>query len=69
MAINWDTIKGQWKQLSGEARKQWGQLTDSDWERFGGEKDKLLGGLQERYGWTREQAEREVDDFFNRRRM
>ena len=48
--MNWDVIKGKWKQLKGEARKQWGKLTDDDWEQVGGEKDTVarkdtLGGL------------------------
>lgn len=66
MAINWDIIKGQWNQLKGEARKQWGKLTDDDWDMIAGEKDKLIGRLQERYGWEREEAEREAQRFFDR---
>jgi uncharacterized protein YjbJ (UPF0337 family) len=62
--MNWDIIKGKWKQLKGDARKQWGKLTDSDWEEVAGEKDKFLGKLQERYGWSREQAERDADNYF-----
>jgi uncharacterized protein YjbJ (UPF0337 family) len=66
--MNWDIIKGQWNQMKGEARKQWGKLTDDDWDVAAGERDKLYGRLQERYGWTREEAEREVDNFFSNRR-
>ncbi len=65
MAVNWDIIKGKWSQVKGEARMQWGKLTDSDWEEIAGQKDKLVGKLQERYGWNREQAERETEDYFN----
>lgn len=43
--MNWDIVKGKWKEIAGEARKQWGKLTDSDWEEVAGEKDKLLGKL------------------------
>ena len=64
--MNWDVAKGKWTQLKGEARKQWGKLTDSDWEQAAGEKDKLLGKLQERYGWSREEAERSADEYFSR---
>lgn len=67
MAINWDIIKGKWKQMKGEARAQWGKLTDDQWDQIAGDRDKLVGRLQEDYGWTREHAEREVDDFFDRR--
>jgi uncharacterized protein YjbJ (UPF0337 family) len=64
--MNWDVIKGKWNQMKGEGRKQWGKLTDDDWEQIGGEKDKLFGRLQERYGWTKEQAEREAEQYFDR---
>ena len=64
--MNWDIIKGNWKQLQGELRKQWGKLTDSDWEEMAGEKDKILGKLQQRYGWSREEAEREAEQHFGR---
>jgi len=67
MAVNWDVIKGKWNQIKGEARKQWGQLTDDDWDQIAGERDKLVGKLQERYGWSRAQAEREAEDYFSQR--
>jgi len=64
--MNWDVIKGKWKQLKGEARQQWGKLTDDDWDQVGGEKDKFIGKLQERYGWGRDEAERSADEYFSR---
>lgn len=67
MPVNWDVIKGNWNQLKGEARTQWGKLTDDDWDQIAGQKDKLVGKLQERYGWTREEAERRADEHFDRR--
>jgi uncharacterized protein YjbJ (UPF0337 family) len=66
MALNRDIIKGKWNQLKGEAKKQWGHLTDDDWDQIAGESDKLVGKLQERYGWDRARAEREAEDFYNR---
>jgi len=66
-AMNWDIIKGKWGEIKGEARKQWGKLTDDDWQEIGGEKDKLLGKLQQRYGWARDEAERRADDYFSSR--
>lgn len=66
MALNWDILKGQWSQMKGEARKQWGKLTDDEWQEINGEGEKLYGRLQERYGWTREEAEREANTFFER---
>jgi len=64
--MNEDIIKGKWKQLKGVLRQQWGKLTDSDYEEIAGSKDKLIGRLQERYGYARDQAEREVRDFEGR---
>jgi uncharacterized protein YjbJ (UPF0337 family) len=57
--MNTDTLQGQWKQLKGKMREKWGKLTDDDWEAIGGRKDQLVGKLQERYGYSREQAEKE----------
>jgi len=62
--MNWDIVQGKWKELKGEARKQWGKLTDDDWTEIAGEKDKLLGKLQQRYGWTKDEAEKRTDDYF-----
>jgi uncharacterized protein YjbJ (UPF0337 family) len=64
MPVNWDVIQGNWKQLKGEARRQWGKLTDDEWDQIAGSKDKLVGKLQERYGWSREEAERNAEDYF-----
>ena len=61
--MNWDTIKGNWNQLTGEAKAQWGQLTDDDLQEAAGERDKLVGKIQERYGIGKDEAERQVDDF------
>ncbi|HEY8518832.1 MAG TPA: CsbD family protein [Gammaproteobacteria bacterium] len=61
--MNWDMIAGQWKQLSGKARQRWGKLTDDDWEMIKGKRDELIGRIQARYGRSREDAEREVDEW------
>jgi uncharacterized protein YjbJ (UPF0337 family) len=61
--MNWDQIEGQWKQLKGRVKQQWGDLTDDDLDRAAGKRDVLAGRLQERYGITKEVAEREIDDF------
>lgn len=61
--MNWDIVKGNWKQLKGSATKQWGKLTDDDMDVIAGERDKLIGKLQAEYGWTREEAEKQVDDW------
>ena len=62
--MNWDIIEGKWTQLKGTLREKWGDLTDDELTEMAGKKDRLAGKLQEKYGWTREEAEREIDDFF-----
>lgn len=59
--MNKNILEGQWKQIRGQARSWWGKLTDNDLDRVGGKFDVLVGLLQERYGYTREQAMNEVD--------
>jgi uncharacterized protein YjbJ (UPF0337 family) len=61
--MNRDTIGGQWKQLSGEIKKQWGKLTDNDLKVIQGDAKMLAGRLQERYGLVRDEAVRQVRDF------
>jgi len=63
--MNWETIEGQWKQFKGEARAKWGKLTDDDWDQIEGRREKLAGKIQERYGKSRDQAEREVDEWID----
>jgi uncharacterized protein YjbJ (UPF0337 family) len=65
--MNTDQIKGKWTQLKGEAKVQWGKLTDDDLDQIEGNVQKLAGRIQERYGYEREKAEREVDSFFRSR--
>jgi uncharacterized protein YjbJ (UPF0337 family) len=64
--MNWDQIEGNWKQFKGKAKQQWGKLTDDDLDRLAGTRDELIGKIQERYGYQRAQAEREVDDVTRR---
>jgi uncharacterized protein YjbJ (UPF0337 family) len=59
--MNRDTLKGQWMQLKGKVRQQWGKLTDDDLEKIQGNAEMLAGKIQEYYGKTREQAEKELD--------
>lgn len=63
--MNDDILKGQWKQVQGDVRKQFGKLTDDDMEQIGGSADKLMGVIQERYGYTKEQASKEWDNFWS----
>jgi uncharacterized protein YjbJ (UPF0337 family) len=57
--MNNDIFSGKWKQLRGESKVWWGKLTDDDLDKVEGNYDKLVGLLQEKYGYTREQAEEE----------
>jgi uncharacterized protein YjbJ (UPF0337 family) len=59
--VNQDILEGKWKQMRGELKTWWGKLTDDDFDRISGQKDKLIGLIQERYGYAREQAEQEVE--------
>jgi uncharacterized protein YjbJ (UPF0337 family) len=68
--MNEDILAAQWKEMRGELKSWWGKLTDDDFEWIGGQKDKLLGLIQERYGYTRDQArdemERRFDEYSNK---
>ena len=59
--MNEDILKGQWKQIRGKAKVWWGKLTDDDLDMIDGRRDQLIGKLQERYGYDRSQAAREVN--------
>ena len=61
--MNWDQVKGKWKQARGEAKKQWGKLTDDELAMIDGQRDLLIGKVQEKYGIAREEAEKQVKKF------
>ena len=63
--MNSDILKGKWNQLKGNVKQQWGDLTDNDVARIEGNYDEFVGVLQERYGYTKERAEKEVGDYLN----
>ncbi len=67
--MNIEELKGKWTQLKGEAKVQWGKLTDDDLDQIEGNAQKLAGRIQERYGYEKEQAQREVDEFLRTRPM
>ena len=64
--MNEDTLKGQWTQMKGRVREQWGKLTDDDIDVIGGKKDQLVGKLQEQYGVSKDEAERQIVAFGDR---
>lgn len=61
--MNWDQIKGDWKQVTGKVKQKWGKLTDSELTVINGQREQMVGILQERYGYAKERAEKEVSDF------
>jgi len=63
--MNKDILEGNWKQLRGAIREKWGELTDDELEQIAGKRDKLVGSLQKRYGYSRDEASRQIDDFLN----
>jgi uncharacterized protein YjbJ (UPF0337 family) len=62
--MNQDILAGKWKQMRGQVQQWWGKLTDDDLDRVNGAMDKLVGVLQERYGWERDHAEGELKKRF-----
>ncbi len=58
--MNWDRIQGNWKQVTGQAREEWGKLTDSDLHVIAGRRDQLAGMIEERYGLAKEEVERQL---------
>ena len=59
--MNWDQVEGKWHQLKGSLKSQWGKLTDDDLQNVGGKRERLIGGIQERYGVLKDEAEKQVD--------
>jgi uncharacterized protein YjbJ (UPF0337 family) len=61
--MNWDQVKGNWHQVKGTIKTHWGRLTDDELDQIDGEREKLVGKIQERYGIAREEAEKQVNSF------
>ena len=64
--MNRDRIKGNWKQVKGKLKEQWGKLTDDDLDVISGKRDQLLGRIQERHGIAKDEAQRQVERFERR---
>ena len=64
--MNWDIVQGKWEQLKGSVKKEWGQLTDDEVTQLAGERDKVAGKLQEKYGWTKTEVDEKMNDFIRR---
>jgi uncharacterized protein YjbJ (UPF0337 family) len=59
--MNEDIFQGKWKEMRGQVKEWWGKLTDDDLERVGGKADQFIGLLQQKYGYTRQRAEKEIN--------
>jgi uncharacterized protein YjbJ (UPF0337 family) len=66
--MDWNRVEGNWKQLKGTVKEQWGKLTDDDLDVIDGKREQLEGRLQERYGYAKDQASKEVGDWYDRRK-
>ena len=58
-----DSLKGNWEELKGKVRQAWGKLTDDDVSRFKGNWEELSGHVQKQYGYTKEKAWNEIENF------
>ena len=63
--MDWNRVQGSWKQLEGKVKAKWGKLTDDDLIAINGRRDQLEGKIQERYGYAKDQARKEVDDWYS----
>ncbi len=61
--MNWDQVKGNWKQFRGKVQEKWGELTDDELDVVEGRREQLVGVIQEKYGIAKEEAEKQVDEF------
>jgi len=66
--MDWDRVEGNWKQIKGKVKEQWGNLTDDDLDKIAGRRDQLEGKIQERYGLAKDQVRKDVDDWMNSQR-
>lgn len=64
--MNWDQIKGSWKQVKGRAQAQWGDITGDEWDSIEGRREEIVGLVQQKYGNARADVEREVDDWMRK---
>lgn len=63
VTLNEPYLKGKWNEMKGKVQEKWGELTDDDFDRIEGERDQLLGAIQQRYGKSRAEAESELNEW------
>ena len=66
--MNNDRVAGNWKQMKGKIKEQWGKLTDDDLDEISGRREQLEGKIQARYGLAKDQVRRDIDDWYGRQR-
>jgi uncharacterized protein YjbJ (UPF0337 family) len=64
--MDWNRVEGNWKQVKGAIKEQWGKLTDDDLTAINGQRDKLEGKIQDRYGIAKDQSRRDIDAWYQR---
>lgn len=64
--MDWNRVEGNWKQLKGKVKEQWGKLTGDDLDVIAGKRDQLEGKIQERYGIEKDRVKADVDSWYNR---
>jgi uncharacterized protein YjbJ (UPF0337 family) len=68
VAMNWDRVEGNWKQLKGSVKARWGKLTDDDFDVIAGKREQLAGKIQERYGIAKDEAEQQLTEWERQQR-
>ena len=61
--MNWDQVKGRWKEFKGMFREKWGQITDDEFDKWEGKREQLAGMIQRKYGVAKEEAEKQLTEF------
>jgi uncharacterized protein YjbJ (UPF0337 family) len=64
--MDWNRVEGNWKQIKGKVKEQWGELTDDDLNQIAGRREQLEGKLQQRYGYQKDQIKKEVDAWYGK---
>jgi len=67
--VDWNRIEGSWKQLKGKIKEKWGDLTDDDLDKIAGRRDQFEGLIQQRYGLTKDQARRQIEEWLDEQKV
>ena len=61
--MNWDQVEGKWKEMTGQVQQKWGKLSDDEVQQVRGDRRELSGKIQNKYGVTKEEADKQIDDW------